>query len=214
MPHKIIYPELRDKNWLETEYLVKQQSMRKIAESMGCSLDTVSRAIERLGIPKHADSVVNAHHGARPKAVKYPKLHDKEWLHNKYSNENLSFPEIASVVGCTYQSVRRAFIKLGLKPRTNSEARRLQYSRDPVDIADMWKGGRNALIYVIRTSTEMTYWKNAVLSRDEACVQCGAVDGLEADHIISMTENIELSLDINNGQTLCTPCHKNKHNTC
>lgn len=57
-------------------------------------------------------------------------------------------------------------------------------------------------------------WKRAradCLDRDgHACVRCGLTDGLEADHMVRLSEAPELAYDLDNLQTLCTECHDEK----
>lgn len=53
-------------------------------------------------------------------------------------------------------------------------------------------------------------WAKAVLTRDgHTCRHCGA-PATEADHIIGRAVAPELALDLDNGQALCTPCHRAK----
>lgn len=85
-----------------------------------------------------------------------------------------------------------------------------------------WRGGITPLVKVIRHCFEYRQWRSDVFTRDEfVCVWCGAKGYLEADHIkpfaAIMIENNILTLeaalncaelwDINNGRTLCKPCH-------
>lgn len=76
-----------------------------------------------------------------------------------------------------------------------------------------WKGGITRRIQIIRSSTHYQKWRQLVLERDcFTCVNCGfASDDLHVHHIISMSDNIDLSLDINNGVSLCYECHCNEH---
>lgn len=53
---------------------------------------------------------------------KYAQLNDKEWLEEKYLEEKLSRRGIAEIVGCAESSVVLAFKRLGVTPRTISEA--------------------------------------------------------------------------------------------
>lgn len=74
-----------------------------------------------------------------------------------------------------------------------------------------WKGGITPINLKIRTSTEYKFWRKSVFMRDNyACIWCGDDRGgnLEADHIKPFAYFPELRLDINNGRTLCTNCHK------
>lgn len=51
----------------------------------------------------------------------------------------------------------------------------------------------------------------ACFERDDyTCVECGATDDLQADHIRPLSLYPELGLDLDNLQTLCSPCNKAK----
>lgn len=44
---------------------------------------------------------------------------------------------------------------------------------------------------------------------DFTCQQCGKKGGrLQADHILPYSTHPELRLDLNNGRTMCVPCHR------
>lgn len=91
-----------------------------------------------------------------------------------------------------------------------------------------WKGGITPLNLAIRSSTPMNEWRKSVFQRDKyTCVSCG-VAGVEihADHIEAFSvllkkhgvDSVQTALicadlwDINNGRTLCVPCHKQTDN--
>ena len=74
-----------------------------------------------------------------------------------------------------------------------------------------WKGGvikgrpdRNLGVY--------KQWRKAVFERDNyTCQHCNKRGGwLEADHIESWTDFIELRYEVSNGRTLCRPCHRKR----
>lgn len=73
-----------------------------------------------------------------------------------------------------------------------------------------WKGGITPINQRIRTSTEYKLWRKAVFERDKyTCVWCGVRGGLlHADHIKPFALFPELRLAIDNGRTLCVPCHR------
>lgn len=74
----------------------------------------------------------------------------------------------------------------------------------------MWKGGITPINKKIRTSKEYKLWRTAVFERDNyTCVWCGMRGAeLNADHIKPFALFPELRLAIDNGRTLCVPCHK------
>src|SRR6185312_14061236 len=52
-------------------------------------------------------------------------------------------------------------------------------------------------------------WRYTVLARDNfTCVSCGAREQLEVDHIKPRLLYPDLTYDIDNGRTLCKPCHR------
>ncbi len=74
----------------------------------------------------------------------------------------------------------------------------------------MWKGGITPLNKKIRNSTKYKIWRKAVFERDNyTCILCFKMGGyLEADHIKPFSLFPELRFEIDNGRTLCKPCHK------
>jgi len=83
--------------------------------------------------------------------------------------------------------------------------------------------GVTALYTLIRKSAQYKEWRTRVFNRDGfRCVECGRNGELHADHVrqfaIILIENDVNSIDdalkcvplwdINNGRTLCVPCHK------
>lgn len=78
----------------------------------------------------------------------------------------------------------------------------------------LWKGGITPVNEVIRHSREYKLWRTAVFERDNyTCVWCGSKSGkdkkveLNADHIKPFSQYPELRFAIDNGRTLCRPCH-------
>lgn len=86
-----------------------------------------------------------------------------------------------------------------------------------------WKGGITRLAERIRKSFKYRQWRSDVYSRDDYTCECGIRGGkLHAHHIktfsIILKENnidtfekameCEELWNINNGKTLCVPCHK------
>jgi 5-methylcytosine-specific restriction endonuclease McrA len=78
-----------------------------------------------------------------------------------------------------------------------------------------WRGGVTPINRSIRTSAEYKLWRKVVFERDNyTCIWCGAKSGvgkkviLHADHIKAFSLFPELRFAIDNGRTLCEPCHK------
>lgn len=78
-----------------------------------------------------------------------------------------------------------------------------------------WKGGATKENQKIRHSLEYKLWRIAVFERDNyTCIWCGkkSKGNLNADHIKSFADFPELRFAIDNGRTLCVPCHKTTEN--
>lgn len=62
----------------------------------------------------------------------------------------------------------------------------------------------------IRYSKKMRVWRVSVFERDNyTCQGCGKRGGyLEADHIKPFAKFPEFRFDVNNGRTMCRPCHQ------
>lgn len=84
----------------------------------------------------------------------------------------------------------------------------LRGSRHP-----LWKGGITMEIKKIRNSLEFKLWRKAIFERDEyTCIWCNKKGGvLNADHIQLFSTHPELRFAIDNGRTLCKPCHIRRH---
>lgn len=73
-----------------------------------------------------------------------------------------------------------------------------------------WKGGVTRTYEKIRKSEQYKRWREGIFKRDGfRCVGCGNKGvTLNADHIKPFADYPELRFDMNNGRTLCVPCHK------
>ena len=78
-----------------------------------------------------------------------------------------------------------------------------------------WKGGITPIYKAVRQTFEYRNWRKNVFERDNyTCQSCGVRSGngatiiLNADHIKPFALFPELSFEVSNGRTLCTPCHK------
>lgn len=74
-----------------------------------------------------------------------------------------------------------------------------------------WKGGTYGTErHTLMGRIEYINWRKQVFERDNyTCQFCGIRGGkLNADHIIPYAADKTKALDLNNGRTLCIPCHK------
>ena len=73
-----------------------------------------------------------------------------------------------------------------------------------------WRGGIWPEHLRIKRSIEYRLWRKAVFERDNyTCRFCGIRGGkLHADHIKPFALYPELRFAIDNGRTLCVPCHR------
>lgn len=81
-------------------------------------------------------------------------------------------------------------------------------------LAPQWQGGITPKNAAIRNSLEMKAWRLAVFERDDfTCKGCGVRGGkLHAHHILAFSKFPEHRFDVDNGLTLCPPCHRKTDN--
>lgn len=73
-----------------------------------------------------------------------------------------------------------------------------------------WRGGKTGATTSARMSLEYKIWRRGVFERDNwTCIWCGwRGNKLNADHIKPFCDFPELRFALDNGRTLCVPCHK------
>jgi len=72
-----------------------------------------------------------------------------------------------------------------------------------------WRGGVSTERHLAMNSFEYKAWRTAVFERDDfTCQDCGERGvTLHADHLKRWADFPELRYDVDNGRTLCIPCH-------
>jgi 5-methylcytosine-specific restriction endonuclease McrA len=117
--------------------------------------------------------------------------------------------------------------KIGQKNRGRKhtpEARRKQLENTPRgERHHNWRGGITTINQSVRKMPEYIEWRNKVFMQDNwACCSCGAKGSMNVDHIKPFSfimrenniqsreeaKNCDELWDIENGRTLCVPCHR------
>lgn len=187
---------------------------RQIAAKVGASFRTVLRRLNSSGIAlRNAGS------------PEIPELADKDWLMREYWGLGKSTPQIARELDCGSKTVHNRLVKHGIPlrtvgsekghARTTEEARRKQsQARIGKYIGEKnpnWRGGITTRD-LDRSRSRSTKWTKAVKDRDGwKCVDCGSEKDLHAHHIKSWRKYPEHRYDLDNGKTLCRPCHEKAH---
>ncbi len=104
--------------------------------------------------------------------------------------------------------------KNSLGKKHSIEARKAKSERSKGEKSHLWQGGLTPINNSIRHSLEYRLWRESVFTRDNwTCVWCKKRGGeLNADHIKPFAYYPELRFAIDNGRTLCVPCHKTTDN--
>lgn len=142
---------------------------------------------------------------------------NKKYLDNlvikrMYLEEQKSQKDISESFGVDRVVIRRILKELGIIHLRDVKSFRRLRIREALtgENNHSWKGGIEKENKKIRESPEYLDWRKSVFERDRyTCVFCGKRGGkLEVDHIKPFALFPSLRLDINNGRTLCSPCHK------
>lgn len=151
----------------------------------------------------------------------------KELLEDMYINKMMSARKISKEIGLSYNKVCEWLKENEIPIRYGSEAIETQWinntERRKLQAKLLIKNcgieesvSRFEDYSEYRKTSEYSEWRLYVWSRDKfCCVKCGAKRSvkvnLNAHHLNSFKDNIELRFDVNNGVTLCESCHIKFH---
>jgi hypothetical protein len=137
-----------------------------------------------------------------------------EWRHkiSEGGKGKVMSPEARKKMSQSATGKKGTYGNLGKKMSLENRIRQGQERKGSKN--HFWKGGVTKQSEIIRASMEYKDWRVSVFTRDNyTCTQCGIHSGLgktvvlNADHIKPFSRYPELRFDINNGRTLCKPCH-------
>jgi len=105
-PH-VKWELLENVRWLKKQYYDLNKSPTQISKDLGCCHQAVRNALDRFDIRKIPI-------GKRPHPkIKYPELHDPEWLKEKF--KTMSQKQIADKLGCRSALVYSYRMKYGIE---------------------------------------------------------------------------------------------------
>lgn len=196
----------------ELRRMYADMTSRQIAEQIGVSFRTVLRWVTEAGLRARKP-------GQRPSGN---NLRDAEWLQCEYVERDKSAEQIAKELGCTPRTVTTALKAAGIEVRRTNKGRSFPESGKKVSEAlkgrfagdknPNWRGNAVKKYQRERTSYAAKEWAVAVKRRDGyKCVACGATGKLHAHHVISWRKDASKRFDVDNGISLCIPCHQKEH---
>lgn len=136
-------------------------------------------------------------------ATKHSLLQDEQWLREQYLNLKRTIVDIVKEVGCVNSSVFVALNRFNIPRRTRKQAAKTGSKHH------LWRGGSG-----FRGTTQYAEWRTMVYGRDNfTCQMCG-VRGVyfQAHHILPCRDFPDLRFSVDNGITLCLPCHQKTFN--
>jgi DNA-binding Lrp family transcriptional regulator len=96
----------RDKDILQRLYWNERLTVSEVAEVVECSVSTVTRWMDKLGVDRR---------GPQQRQIEHQELTDETWLREKYHGEMMSITEVAEEIGCSRMPVYRALKRHGIE---------------------------------------------------------------------------------------------------
>lgn len=147
---------------------------------------------------------------------------DWKKIHSEFVS-GITKRELCKKYKVSKMTIYRNFVKLGLSLKKDPALYALRGEKHP-----NWKGGSFQLLkdlyQQLRVSKEYKNWRKEVFKRDNySCILCNSNEDIQAHHKIKLREilkdidkieeafKIRILLDISNGVTLCSVCHRKIH---
>lgn len=146
----------------------------------------------------------NCYHNASIGRVGYWKGKISHFRGKKHTQEAIKKNRLAHIGKIAWnKDMKGVYSNLRTQEGTVSFRRKMVGSSNP-----NWRGGSSRIYKTGYNSMEYRDWRKAVFERDGfACRVCGFLGYITAHHIKSFAHYPELRFELNNGITLCGPCH-------
>jgi len=181
-----------DKEWLEEMYIRQHLSTNVIGEICQVSPTTIRYFINKFKINIRSCNTLN----------RVVPIKDENWC-KRISEAKKG--HLAWNKGIPRKAETKKKVSKGLEKFHKNNP---NFQRGPNN--HRWKGGITPEDIQIRSSKKYIDWRKAVYARDEyVCVKCGDNKGgnLSAHHVLSFRDYPEERFALDNGVTLCVPCH-------
>jgi transposase len=207
-----------DRDWLYQRYVVDGLSTYQIAAEVGRDPKGIYQWLRGYGIPTRARGWATVPSGEHP-------YQQESWLREQYVERRRSASDIAAEFGITPGAVLFQLRRVGIQPRTTSEARAVKhwgavgaanpmFGKRGAEVPN-WKGGVTPERQALYSSPEWARAALAVWKRDRAtCRRCGittqAGATMNIHHIVSFAVRA-LRAEVSNLALLCEHCHHFVH---
>lgn len=118
MPYNKRFAEtLYNKEWLKRVYVDENRNASQVAVLIDCDKTAVIKAVKRFGLPIKSMSDAQklaphpGSHAPRPRMEFKETLHNREWLQDKFINNQMTATQIANEAGSSIPSVCEAIQK-------------------------------------------------------------------------------------------------------
>lgn len=194
-----------DMNEVVRLYYEEMMPCDKIGEIFGMHGATIGKRLRKAGhkLRHHNDT-------KRGKPSNNRIDLDPEIVIEMYSERFASAQTVADSFGVSRQVIDRILRENGVAKKPMGEARDLRGEKHPLwrhDLSDEERENR-------RDETAQKAWRAKIFQRDGyTCQCCGDAKGgnLNAHHIVPHSKDKSIAWDLDNGITLCKPCHISFH---
>jgi 5-methylcytosine-specific restriction endonuclease McrA len=186
-------------------YIDELMPCEAIAIIMGCQASSINRRLKAAGVKlrHHNDT-------KRGRPAKTRINIDPDLVAKLYAEKYASGQTVAEKFGVSRQVIDRILKESGIPKKPIGEARDYWGPKSPnwnSDLSDEERESR-------RDIAAQKRWREQIYKRDEyTCQKCRDDSGgnLNAHHIIPHCADKEMAWSLENGVTLCSPCHRAFH---